>query len=71
MKLKKFFKRKKNEKIALFQPQLSHEKLTKISEPQAKIIYDEAKNILKENQDSIKSLTAKADVIFKYLFTIQ
>lgn len=70
-RIKKFFKRKKTEKTVLFQPQLSHEELAKINEPQAKIIYEDAKSILRDNQESIKSLTSKADSLFKHVFTIQ
>lgn len=55
----------------LFQPALSNQELNEIKEPQARIIYDNAKNILKDNHDTLKSLTAKADTLFKYLFAIQ
>ena len=55
----------------VFQPTLSNQELNEIKEPLAKIIYDNAKNILIDNHDTLKSLTAKANTLFKYLFTIQ
>ncbi len=59
------------DKRKYFQPTLSNQELNEIKESQAKIIYDNAKNILKDNHDTLKSLTNKADTLFKYLFTIQ
>ncbi len=55
----KFYKKKLNR--IPWEPELTDEEIRSIKYKQAKLIYENAKNVLRDNLDSDRSLKTKAD----------
>lgn len=60
---------KNDNKDVSYTPELNNDELNQIKEDQAKFVYENAINMLKEIDESIKRIVEKAHTLFKYLFT--
>lgn len=67
--VKQYCNNKENHKV--YEPQLTDTELDTINEPQAKIIYENAINVLKSCSDAMHIITTKAESLFKITFGIQ
>ena len=65
-----FWGKKNLKEVKQWLPELTNDELLTIEEPQAKLLYDNARGVLKEIVDSMENITKKADAWFKYLFTV-
>jgi hypothetical protein len=67
----KFCKKDRKLNKTTWEPELTDEEIRSIKYKQAKLIYENAKDVLRDTLESDKSLQAKAGNIFKYLILIQ